>query len=137
MTKGFRPKSNTTKAKGIIRSEIRGCGWNAQRLKSQIDSFRSYDRNVFNGYSGGKKLVEDGSFACYYDQTDDMLNKIYGKKNVDKWSNEKKWNTYKHLISREIDSIYNTGKMSLKHKRSCLTGEEKVCSMGKNIDNKR
>ena len=117
-TSGFRPKSNSIKAKGIIRSEIRGYDWDAARLKSQIDSFRHYDRDVVNGYSGGKKLVEGGSFACYYSQTDDMLSKIYGKKNVSTWSNEKKWNTYKHLISREIDSIYNTGKMSLKHKRS-------------------
>ena len=43
-----------------------------------------------------------------------MLNKIYGKDNVSKWSDEKKWNTYKHLISREINSIYNSGRMSLK-----------------------
>ena len=46
-----------------------------------------------------------------------MLNKIYGRKNVDKWSDEKKWNTYTHLISREIDKIYNTGRMSLNTKK--------------------
>ena len=113
-TKGFRPKSNTNKAKAIIRSEIRSYDWNAKRLKDQINSFCKYDRSVFNGYSGGKKLVEGGSFACYYSQTDSMLGKIYGKKNVSKWSDEKKWNTYTHLISREIDKVYQTGRMSLK-----------------------
>lgn len=111
-SKGFKPKSTTTKAKGIIRREISGYDWNAKKLKGQIDSFRKHDRHV-NGYTGGKKLVEYGSFACYFSQTDNMLGKIYGKKNVSEWSNEKKWNTYKHLISREIDAIYNSGKMSL------------------------
>ncbi len=113
-TSGFKPKSTSNKAKYIIRNEIKSYDWNAKRLKDQIDSFKTYDRNVFNGYSGGKKLVSGGSFACYYSQTDDMLGKIYGKKNVAGWSNDKKWNTYSHLMSREIDNIYNTGHMSLK-----------------------
>lgn len=114
--KGFKPKSTTKKAKGIIRREISGYDWNAERIKDQIDSFRKHDRDVVNGYTGGKKLVEGGSFACYFSQTDNMLGKIYGKKNVENWSDEKKWETYKHLISREIDDIYDTGKMSLKSK---------------------
>lgn len=111
---GFKPKSTTLKSKKIIRDEIKSCDWNAKRIKNQIDDFKKYDREVFNGYSGGKKLVEGGSFACYYSQTEPMLNKIYGKDNVSKWSGEKKWNTYKHLVSREINSIYNSGRMSLK-----------------------
>lgn len=115
-TKGFKPKSNTLKAKSIIRSEIRVYEWNPERLKSQIDDFKKYDRDVVNGYSGGKKLVEGGCFACYYNQTDDMLGKIYGKTNVKKWNDDKKWNTYKHLISREIDDVYRTGKINL-HKK--------------------
>lgn len=115
-TSEFKPKSTTNKAKGIIRSEIKSYEWNASSLKDQIDSFRKYDRSVVNGYTGGKKLVEGGSFACYYSQTDDMLGKIYGKKNVDTWSDEKKWNTYMHLIAREINNIYDTGRMNLKVK---------------------
>ncbi len=113
-TKGFKPKSTTNKAKSIIRREISGYDWNAKRIQSQINNFRKYDRDVVNGYTGGKKLVEGGSFACYFNQTDNMLNKIYGKNNVANWSDDKKWNTYKHLISREVDSIYNTGRMALK-----------------------
>lgn len=112
-TKGFKPKSTTKEAKKNIRSEIRSYEWNAKSIKDQINSFRKYDRSVVNGYAGGKKLVEGGSFACYYSQTDNMLGKIYGKKNVSKWSDEKKWNTYKHLVAREIDNIYSTGRMSL------------------------
>lgn len=112
----FKPKSNTKKAKGIIRSEIRSYDWNANTLKDQIDHDILYDRSLYKSpYLAGKNLVQGGSFACYYDQTDKMLGKVYGKKKVDTWSNDKKWNTYKHLIAREIDDIYRTGRMNLKN----------------------
>ena len=62
-------------------------------------------------------MVDGGFYACYYSQTDKMLGKIYGKKNVAKWSNEKKWNTYKHLIARETNSIVTTNRISLNKKR--------------------
>ena len=41
----------------------------------------------------------------YDNEEDKMLNKIYGKKNVDKWDMEKRHNTYKHLIGREYSSM--------------------------------
>ena len=108
-------QSNSNKAKKIIRSEISSYEWNAKRLRNQIDSFNSYPKHTrpANPYRAGVKLVEGGCFACYYSQTDDMLNKIYGKDKVKTWSNEKKWNTYMHLVSREISSIYHSGRMSL------------------------
>ena len=106
-------KSTSNKAKQIIRDEIRSYNWNKNSLKNQIDDFKKYERNVNTYYQGGKKLVSDGSFACYYHQTDKMLNKIYGHENVKKWSNEKKWNTYTHLVSREINDICVKGKMSV------------------------
>ena len=90
---GYKPKSTSNKSKQIIRNEIKSYDWNKNSLKGQIDHFKRYDRDVRNYYQGGKKLVEGGSFACYYHQTDGMLNKIYGKENVSKWSNDKKWNT--------------------------------------------
>ena len=112
--------SISNKAKGIIRREISSYEWNAKRLKEQIDSFNTYPKHnrPANPYRAGVKLVEGGCFACYYNQTDDMLGKIYGKDKVKKWSNEKKWDTYTHLISREIDSIYKTGKMALTTKKT-------------------
>lgn len=108
-------KSTSNKAKGIIRREIAAYDWNAKKLKDQIDSFNTYPRHVrpATPYHAGRKLVEGGCFACYYPETDEMLGRIYGKDKVKKWSNEKKWDTYTHLLSREINSIYNTGKMSL------------------------
>jgi len=42
-----------------------------------------------------------------------MLNKIYGKKKVSKWNDDKKWGSYRHLISREVDSICRSGRMSI------------------------
>ena len=83
-------KSNSLKAKKIIRSEIRSHDFNSKTLINEVKNQIKYDRFVRTPYQAGKKLVEGGNFACYYSQTDDMLNKIYGKKNVSKWSNEKK-----------------------------------------------
>lgn len=110
--------SNSNKAKRIIRSEIKSHDWTKKSLKNQVGYFidttrknRSY--GVHTPYQGGLKLVDGGSFACYYSQTDDMLGKIYGKRNVAKWSDEKKWNTYRHLIARETDSIIRTNRMTV------------------------
>lgn len=110
--------SNSNKAKGIIRREISSHEWNARKIRNQLDSFNSYPKGYrpATPYHGGNMLVDGGSFACYYSQTDDMLNKIYGKDKVKKWNDEKKWNVYRHLISREVDSIYRSGRMSLKVK---------------------
>lgn len=107
--------SNSLKAKKIIRDEIKSYDWNAKRLKKQIDDFMTYPRHSrpASAYQAGKKLVEGGCFACYYNQCDDMLNKIYGKDNVKKWNDQKKWDTYMHLVSREISNVYDSGKMSL------------------------
>ena len=113
----YKPKSTSNKAKEIIRAEIKSYDWNKNSLKNQIDDFKKYERNVSTYYQGGKKLVSDGNFACYYHQTDNMLNKIYGKENVKKWSNQKKWDTYTHLVSREINDICVKGRMSVGSKK--------------------
>lgn len=106
-------RSNSNKAKTIIRNEIKDYGWNSKSLKSQIDDFKKWNPKVHGYYSGGKVLVQEGNFAVYNSQTEKMLGKIYGKQNVTKWSNDKKWNTYKHLLGREINQVCSKGSMSL------------------------
>ena len=110
--------SNSNIAKKIIRNEIKNYDWNKKSLKSQINYFidttqRNPSYGIWTPYQGGQKLVEGGCFACYYSQTDKMLGKIYGKKNVARWSNEKKWSTYKHLIARETDTIIRTNRITV------------------------
>ncbi len=56
-------------------------------------------------YTKGAALVDGGCFACYYNDQRKMLNKIYGKRNVDTWDNQKIHNTYKHLIGREYAAM--------------------------------
>lgn len=106
-------RSNSSKAKNIIRNEIKGYGWNSKKLKSQIGDLKKWHPKVNGYYSGGKVLVQDGNFAVYNSQTEKMLGKIYGKQNVSKWSGDKKWNTYTHLIGREINEVCYKGSMSL------------------------
>lgn len=110
--KGFKPKSTTKEAKSIIRGEIKsyyspsmkGGGKSAlSNMKQDADAY-SYGYGKSDMIKG-KELVNAGCFACYYSQQQKMLNKIYGKKNVDKWSGEKIHNTYGNLIGREYASM--------------------------------
>lgn len=116
-TKGFSPKSTTKKAKSIIRSEIkkyyspsmRGGGKSSlTNMKADADAYsEGYGKS---DWGKGKELVNAGCFACYYSEQQKMLNKIYGKKNVDKWDGEKIHNTYGNLIGREYASMLRESK---------------------------
>lgn len=111
-TKGFKPKSTTKEAKSIIRGEIKsyyspsvkGGGKSAlTNMKADADAY-SYGCGK-SDWIKGKELVNAGCFACYYSQQQKMLNKIYGKRNVDKWDGQKIHNTYGNLIGREYASM--------------------------------
>ena len=115
-TSGFRPKSTTTKAKNIIRSEIRGYyspsfkgEWRSalDNMKRDADAYDGgyLSRYPKSDYIKGAGLVDGGCFACYYDDQRVMLGKIYGKDNVKNWSGDKVHNTYKHLIGREYAAM--------------------------------
>lgn len=124
-TKGFKPKSITKKAKSIIRGEIKsyyspsmkGGGKSALgNMKRDADAYsEGYGKS---DWAKGKELVNAGCFACYYSQQQKMLNKIYGKKNVDKWNGEKIHNTYGNLIGREYASMLKECKQKTKKRKS-------------------
>ena len=126
-TSGFKPKSTTKKAKSIIRSEIksyygddsenRTYGKNfLKNMKQDADAY-SYGRGK-SDWTKGKELVNAGCFACYYGQQQKMLNKIYGKRNVDKWDGQKIHNTYGNLIGREYASMLRESKKARPKKRT-------------------
>ena len=97
-TKGFKPKSTTKKAKQIIRNEIFNYyGYGREKeygVKSAVEAM-SKDANSYSAGYGksdwgkGKEFVNAGCFACYYSDQKQMLSKIYGKRNVDKWDGNK------------------------------------------------
>ena len=99
--KAYKPKSTTSKAKSLIRGEIK------HRYSPSATGYgRSTVTNMkHDAESGWANLVDSGNFRCYYDDQAKFLSKIYGKKNVDKWSGQKIHNTYKHLIGREYASM--------------------------------
>lgn len=113
-TSEFRPKSTTKKAKSIIRSEInRYYGRGRQKdygVESAVEAMRK-DANACSAGRGtsdwnkGKELVNAGRLAYSSVSQRDMLNKIYGKKNVDNWSGQKIHDTYGNLIGREYASM--------------------------------
>lgn len=109
-TSGFKPKSTTKGSKKIIRSEINryyGRGHEKEYgVKTAVEAMQ-IDANSYSAGRGtsdwnkGRELVNAGCFACYYDDQRIMLNKIYGKRNVDKWDGQKIHDTYASLIGRE------------------------------------
>lgn len=112
-------KSNSNKAKKIIRAEIRTF-FSPKRKKggkSSLDNMKkaadSYDggyvsRYKKSDYVKGGALVDAAAFAIW--SQDLMLNKIYGEDKVKTWTNDKKHETYKHLIAREYVAMLNEKK---------------------------
>lgn len=111
---GFHPKSNTRKAKNVIRSEIKAYFRPSEYgVRSSLDAMKK-DADAYNGgdsprvrhsdYQKGAGLVDGGALACYYDDQKKMLRRIYGK-GVDGWSGKKTHETYRHLIGREYDAM--------------------------------
>lgn len=109
--------SNSTKAKNIVRAEIRNYYKpHEYGVRSTVDAVKK-DADAYNNnrsakvrqtnYQKGAGLVDAGCFACYHSQQRVMLGKIYGKKKVETWDGEKVHNTYKHLIGREYESMLN------------------------------
>ena len=112
-TSGFKPKSNTKKAKVIIRNEMLsyfpageyGVKTNLQAMKLDADAGNGGRYGYSSDYDKGAYLVQAGCCAISYNDQRKMLSKIYGKQNVDKWDGNKVHNTYKHLIGREYASM--------------------------------
>ena len=118
---GFKPKSTTKAAKGIIRSEIKHYyspsrkGGGRSALANMQRDADAYDGGFLSrypktDYTKGAGLVQAGCFACYFSDQRVMLGKIYGKDNVEKWSGDKVHETYKHLIGREYEAMLNEQK---------------------------
>lgn len=107
-------QSNSKKARGIVRSEIRshyspnvvGSGRSTlANMKADAESAYTPGRDVNSDYGKGAKLVDRGAFASSRNDKRKMLGKIYGQKRVEEWSGDKVHNTYKHLIGREYASM--------------------------------
>ncbi len=126
-TSGFKPKSTTKKAKSIIRNEIKSYYGDDSENRTYGKNFLKNMKQDADSYSEGrgksdwikgKELVNAGCFACYYSQQQKMLNKIYGKRNVDKWDGQKIHNTYGNLIGREYASMLRENKKARPKKKT-------------------
>ncbi len=115
--KKHRVSSSSTKAKSIIRNEIRAfygpsaTGEKVSSIKAMKRDADAYNadfpkgRHYVSDYAKGKALVDAGCFRCYYSDQAKFLAKIYGKKTVNDWSGDKIHKTYSHLIGREYDAL--------------------------------
>lgn len=110
-------RSNSTKAKNVIRAEIRnyykphefGVRSTVDAVKKDADAYNNNRSTKVrqSNYQKGAGLVDAGCFAVYHSDQRVMLGKIYGKKKVETWDGDKVHNTYKHLIGREYEAMLN------------------------------
>lgn len=74
-----------------------------------IDEYmNNYGANDFSWrtpYRVLRHLVEGGSFDCYYSQVDERLAE-WGL-NPERYTDDKNWETYKTLIRRDGERLYN------------------------------
>lgn len=113
-----RVSSNSAKAKKIIRDEMLsyfpareyGTRTRLAAMKKDADAGHGgmHPSRRVSDYNKAAYLVDAAALAIY-DQ-DRMLGKIYGKKNVKGWTNDKKHSTYRHLVAREYDAMQRSTK---------------------------
>ena len=106
-------RSDSVKAKNILRDEIRGASFTKKNLIDDINNLLKYDKQVNTPFSAGKRMVQDGNFACYTSDMKNTLSKIYGKEKVKSWGAERVQETYKNLMAREIAEIHKTNRMTV------------------------
>lgn len=108
-------RSNTKKAKQIIRSEIRrvfspknygGSGSTIDNMKREADGYNAGELKKYKltDWRKGAGLVDAARFAIGTNQNP-MLYKIYGKKKVETWDYYKRHDVYKNLIGREYAAM--------------------------------
>lgn len=120
----FKPKSTTKSAKSIIRNEMLsyfpaqeyGTKTRLQAMKKNAEAGNGGRCGYVSDYNKGAYLVQSGCCSVYYGDQAKMLSKIYGKQNVDSWSNAKIHNTYKHLIGREYAAMQEEQRKSTRRK---------------------
>jgi hypothetical protein len=120
-------RSNSKEAKRIIRNEIREYHKDTDNartpldgMKMNADSYNCGDNRKHSDYAKGASYVDAGGLACYPNDQNKMLRKIYGKK-VDDWSATKTHETYKHLIGREYSEM-----LSEREKAKAKKAEERA-----------
>ena len=106
-------RSNTKKAKEIIRQEIRlcfspkVCGYGKSSLDNMRETANSASHNIpkwrRSNYTDALRVV-DGAYMNIATQGD-MLGKIYGKDKVKNWDGIKRHEVYRHLVAREYDAM--------------------------------
>lgn len=78
-------------------------------LREQIDAMRYGNRSV---YQTALDYVEGGSCLIYYGECREFLQMILEQTNEEaaRYSDEKVWKLYCHLVARTIANLYTNGK---------------------------
>lgn len=78
-------------------------------LREQIDAMQYGDRSI---YQTALDYAEGGSMLVYYDDCRDFLKMILEQTDTEaqRYSDEKVWRLYCHLIARTMANLYTEGK---------------------------
>lgn len=84
-----------------------------QNLVDQIDAMRHNDRTI---YQTAIDYVEGGSYLVYYYDVKDFLQKLLKETDEERarYSDEKAWHLYCHLVARHISQLYDRRQEELK-----------------------
>lgn len=76
-----------------------------QNLKDQLDHMNYNNRPI---YQVALDYVEGGSYLCYYHDVRDFLRELLDEteEEADRYSDDKAWKLYCHLIARTMANLY-------------------------------
>lgn len=79
--------------------------WNAEKLKNQLEVF-----NDFTTYQRARRLIEGGTFDCYYSQVANTMAEWFNTTSDGIWAYyhddaDKMWETYIHIMAKNIECL--------------------------------
>lgn len=96
--------TNCKEVKEKIRAHIQEF-MTPEELKDSALSIMKNDRSCPTLYHAVKHMVEGGSFLCYYRDVENFLNGLGINPENKEYSDEKSWELYCHLISRDSELL--------------------------------
>lgn len=98
----MKKSTNTKEVKKQIRAHIQEF-MTPLELKANAEAL--IDRQNPTLYHAVRHMAEGGSFLCYYDEVKDFLNSLGINPDNKKYSDEKSWELYCHLIARDSELL--------------------------------
>ena len=94
-------RTNTT----IIRNQVKAHILDTMPLEDLKANVQAVKHHNINDYQAGCELVSGGSFLIYNDDIELFLNGLGINPENKKYSNDRIWKLYAHLVASEIEKL--------------------------------